>query len=51
MLSLPRAQVQSLVREIRSHKPRGVAKKKKKDRITDGNLGEMFHFHKEPQSS
>ena len=29
MLSLPRARVQSLVRELRSHKPLGVAKKKK----------------------
>ena len=28
--SLPRAQVQSLVGELRSHKPRCVAKKKKK---------------------
>ena len=26
LLSLPRAWVQSLVRELRSHKPRGVAK-------------------------
>ena len=30
MLSLPRAQVQSLVRELRSYKPCGVAKKKLK---------------------
>ena len=29
-MSLLRAQVQSLVRELRSHKMRGVAKKKKK---------------------
>ena len=30
MLSMPRVQVQSLVRELRSHKPHSVAKKKKK---------------------
>ena len=30
MLSLPRAQVQSLVGEIRSHKLRGIAKNKNK---------------------
>ena len=29
-LSLPRAQTQSLVRELGSHKPHSVAKKKKK---------------------
>ena len=31
VLSLPRAWVQSLVGELRSRKPRGVAKKKKKN--------------------
>ena len=30
MISLPRAQVQSLVRKLRSHKPYSIAKKKKK---------------------
>ena len=30
MLSLPRARVQSLVGELRSHKPRGVAEKERK---------------------
>ena len=30
MLPLPGARVQFLVRELRSHKPQGVAKKKKK---------------------
>ena len=30
MLSLPRAQVQFLVEELRSHKLQGVARKKKK---------------------
>ena len=33
MLSLPRAGVQSLVRELRSHKPHGVVKKFKKIKI------------------
>ena len=33
MLSLPRAQVQSLVRELRSHEPGGIVKKKKKGRV------------------
>ena len=32
MLSLSRAQVQALVRELRSRKPRSMAKKKKKKR-------------------
>ena len=31
MLSLPRAQVNFLVRELRSHKPRGIAKKEKRN--------------------
>ena len=29
-LSLPRVQVQSLIRELRSHKPHGAIRKKKK---------------------
>ena len=33
LLSLPRAQVQSLVRKLGSHKPGGVAKKKKKKKV------------------
>ena len=37
MLSLPKAQVQFLVRELRSHKPGSVAKKKK-------NLFNFFHL-------
>ena len=31
MLSMPRVQVQSLVRELRSHKPHSVAKKKERE--------------------
>ena len=34
-LSLPKAQVQSLVRELRSHKPCGMAKKKKKTQLSE----------------
>ena len=41
-LSLPRARVQSLVGELRSHKPcKSVAKKKKKKRIT----GDEWELH------
>ena len=36
MLSLPRARVQSLVRELRFHKPCGVSKRKKKKKIILG---------------
>ena len=32
-LSLPRVQVQSLIRELRSHKPHGAIRKKKKKEI------------------
>ena len=38
MLSLPKAQVQFLVRELRSHKPGSVAKKKKKNLFNFFNL-------------
>ena len=40
MLSLPGTQVRSLVRELRSHKPYSVAKKKKKNVFSGVRLAE-----------
>ena len=42
VLSLPRAWVQSLVRELKSHKPRGAAKKRKKKK-KKGNTCGLLH--------
>jgi len=40
LLPLQGARVQSLVRELRSHMPSSVAKKKKKDHM--GNIGMVY---------
>ena len=50
LLSLPRAQVQSLVRELRSHSPRGVAKTKTKQNQKKQQGNTTTHLLEWPES-
>ena len=42
-MSLPRAEVQSLVRELKSHKPHSTAKKKKNQIKNNSSNNQGFH--------